>query len=103
MGLASALRTFAILVYPKLQKTLRFKSTDADVEHYIMSLVKQTVQYREENNIVRKDLMQLLIQLRNNNTSKDGDWTTTIVNDGELNNLIMSLLISIIRLLVSIH
>lgn len=92
MGLKSALRTFAILVYPKLQKILRLKTTDADIEHYIMSLVRQTVQHREENNIVRKDLLQLLIQLRNNNTSKDGDWTTTIVNDGKLNNKIMWLL-----------
>lgn len=87
MSLTSALRTFAILVYPKLQKTLRFKSTDADVEHYIMSLVKQTVQHREKNNMIRKDLMQLLIQLRNNNNSIDGDWTTTVVNDGRLNNM----------------
>lgn len=50
-----------------------------------MSLVKQTIQHREEKNIVRKDLLQLLIQLRNNNSSQDGDWTTNIVNDGELN------------------
>lgn len=71
------------MIYPKIQQTLRLKTTSADVERYIMEIVKQTVQYREKNNVVRKDLMQLLIQLRNNGSAEqDGNWETNIIRDG---------------------
>lgn len=42
---------------------------------FCLNLVKTTTEYREKNNIVKKDLIQYLIQLRNNNTETgpDGD------------------------------
>lgn len=38
---------------------------------FCLNLVKTTTEYREKNNIVKKDLIQYLIQLRNNNNNTD--------------------------------
>lgn len=83
MGFVNGIRTFCTLIYPKIQQTLRLKTTSHDVEHYIMEIVKQTIQFREKNNVIRKDLMQLLIQMRNNGTiEQDGNWETNVIKDG---------------------
>jgi cytochrome P450 family 6 len=51
---------------PELANFLKFKQVPQDVEDFFMSLVKDTIEYREKNkNYVRKDFMQLLIQLKN--------------------------------------
>lgn len=41
---------------------------------FCLDLVTDTIKHREENNVVRKDLMQFLIQLRNNADVNDTDW-----------------------------
>lgn len=51
---------------PKLFQTLKLKSTDDDVEEFIYSVVKQTIDLREQKNFTRNDFMQLLVQLKNN-------------------------------------
>lgn len=42
-----------------------------------MRLATETIEYREQNNIVRKDLMQYLIQLRNNVSIDSDDLVTS--------------------------
>lgn len=45
------------------------------LREFITRVVKETIEYREKNNVQRKDFMQLLIQIRNSNEVKaDGDW-----------------------------
>lgn len=67
-------------IYPKLAKLLRLRFTDKDVGDFMTETVRQTVDYREQNGIVRKDLLQLLIQLRNYGQVKenDDDWSANI-------------------------
>ena len=51
-----------------------------DVEDFMKSVVSQNLEYREKNNISRKDFFQLLIQLRNTgNVSLDDEWETPLV------------------------
>lgn len=79
---------------PAVQKLLKLKSIDDDVEHFMMTMVKQTIEHREKNNVTRKDLFQLLIQLRNTgNVQNDGDWETKIQKNG--NEIILYNLIDI--------
>lgn len=41
----------------------------------MINIVRETIEYREKNNVIRKDFMQLLLQLRNTgNVGVDGDW-----------------------------
>nr|ATY49601.1 cytochrome P450 [Bradysia odoriphaga] len=78
----NGLRVFSILIYPKIRKLLTLKSVDDDVERFMINMVRETLTYREKNNVSRKDLMQLMIQLRNiGKVQNDGDWDTKIVGD----------------------
>lgn len=50
---------------PSIRKFLRLTSVPPDMEKYFTSVVEQTVNYRERNEYIRNDLMQLMIQLKN--------------------------------------
>lgn len=39
----------------------------------MLNIVKQQIEFREANNVSRKDFIQILIQLRSNSTIVDGD------------------------------
>ncbi|PSN34611.1 hypothetical protein C0J52_20552 [Blattella germanica] len=54
-----------ILSIPTLQRFLRFKFLPKDVNDYFIQMVRETVDYREKNNVQRKDFLQLMIQLKN--------------------------------------
>lgn len=57
---------FVLTVFPRwLTKSVGVKVFSRDVESFYINLVKDTVRYRETNNIYRKDFMHLLIQLKN--------------------------------------
>lgn len=84
MNFKNGLRAFSTLICPKLLKLLNMKSVDDDVENFMINVVKDTLTYRENNNVHRKDLMQLMIQLRNTGkVQNDGDWDTKITADGK--------------------
>lgn len=54
---------------------LHIRTFPKDLYDFTMKIVTQTIDHREKNNVVRKDLMQLLLQLRNTGVVKsDGDW-----------------------------
>lgn len=55
---------FAFFI-PKVLDIFKYKFTNPEVEEFFLSIVKQTVEYREKNNIERNDFMQSLIQLKN--------------------------------------
>lgn len=44
-----------------------------DVETFFIDVVRQTIEYREKNNVSRKDFMQFLIQLRNDEKLTSAD------------------------------
>lgn len=51
---------------PSLVKILRGNMLSKQITDFFFENIKKTVKFREENNIERKDLMQLLIRLKNN-------------------------------------
>lgn len=55
----------------------RTYANTARVRKYFVDLCAAAIKHREQNHIVRKDFMQLLLQLRNSDTGAvgaDGDW-----------------------------
>lgn len=52
---------------PKLIENLRMKRSKQEVEDFIFSIVKQTIDLREKGGSLaeRKDFMQLMVQLKN--------------------------------------
>lgn len=57
-------------------KLLHIKATPRVVNDFFVNFATRTINDREQNKIVRKDLMQFLVQLRNNSDElkKDDDW-----------------------------
>lgn len=58
-------------ITPFLTKLLRIRLMDEDVSDFIVDTVRQNLEYREENNIVRKDFFQQLMQIRNSKKVHD--------------------------------
>ncbi|XP_031625573.1 probable cytochrome P450 6d5, partial [Contarinia nasturtii] len=84
----NVIRGLISFVQPKLMSILRLKSVNSDVERFIMSVVKDNMEYREKNNVSRKDFFQLLLQLRNNGTVQlDDKWETVIKADEKQKSL----------------
>lgn len=47
-----------------------------DITEYMIRLVKTIIEQREKMNVIRKDFMQLLLQLRNcGEVKSDGNWS----------------------------
>lgn len=61
----NSVRAFFLFFGNKMFHKLRMKTVDDDVEDFIFSIVKQTIEHREKENLTRNDFMQLLIQLKN--------------------------------------
>ena len=61
----SNLTIFMAFFVPFLFQYIPFKAIDPEVEDFIFTIVRQTIDHREKNNIERNDFMQLLIQLKN--------------------------------------
>lgn len=60
--------TFA---FPKAARFLQMTITKPDVSKFFLKLVSDAVKYREKNNVVRKDFLQLLIDIKNSSEGKD--------------------------------
>lgn len=60
------LNTFAFFI-PNIAKILKVKQIPQDIDDFIFSVVKQTIDHREKNGTAaeRKDFIQLMIQLKN--------------------------------------
>lgn len=81
---SNAIRFFLKFIAPKVMSIFRIRAIDSGVEHFIKTIVKENLEYREKNNVTRKDFFQLLVQLRNTGTVQlDGHWNTVIKADEE--------------------
>lgn len=65
----SILKRFFVTNAHSLGKWLRIKIIDEQVSTFFLGIVKETVEYREKNNVHRNDFMDLLLQLKNNSNS----------------------------------
>lgn len=82
LSFQNALRQTLNFVAPKLMSIFKIHIVDREVEDFIFGIVEQNLEYREKNNVTRKDFFQLLIQLRNTGTVQlDGKWETVIKSD----------------------
>lgn len=58
------LRLAVMNMYPKIAKWFKFKVLPEEKGDYFVNLSKETVKYRKEHNIKRKDFLQLLMDLK---------------------------------------
>ena len=70
---------------PSLAVALKINVNPPDISNFFMKVVKETVEYREKNNVTRNDFMQLLIQLKNQNAvDSDDDDNGKLVSEYHL-------------------
>lgn len=68
------IKAMLLMITPnRILHALRVKQTNNEIEHFFMNVIHKTVEYRETNNIYRKDFMHLLLQLKNNGTLAENE------------------------------
>jgi cytochrome P450 family 6 len=64
-SIRNAVTAFLNETIPNLMGVLKVTPIDYKIARYFQSMVNDTVNYREKNNITRNDFLQLLIQIKN--------------------------------------
>lgn len=67
----------------RLLEILNLNSSSQDVQDYMVNIVKSQIEFREQNNVSRKDFIQILIQLRNTSqiNEDNDDWNVQTASD----------------------
>nr|QYA71976.1 cytochrome P450 [Anoplophora glabripennis] len=60
--------------FPALGRFLKIRSVDKDISDFFMKVVEDAVAYREKNNVRRNDVLQLLIDIKNNKEGQEGGY-----------------------------
>lgn len=69
--ISDMLKIIVIYAYPSIAKIFGFGIFAPCVTNFFRNVVKDTMEYRETNNVTRKDFLQLLIQLKQNGQLDD--------------------------------
>ncbi|XP_023164604.2 probable cytochrome P450 6d4 [Drosophila hydei] len=86
----NALFGMMLFLVPSIAKFLFRIGLKNPVGLAMLAIVKDTIEYREQHGIVRKDLLQLLMQLRNKGSIEDDDnksWNIQTSEDGQLKSI----------------
>ncbi|CAD7080009.1 unnamed protein product [Hermetia illucens] len=70
--------------FPEMARILRMKQFADDVTDFFMKIIRQTIEYRESNDVHRNDFMDLLIQLKNTGTLEGHDGQIGKISDEEI-------------------
>lgn len=73
-NLRNTFRLAMSFLSPFLTRLLGIRFVDKDISEFVVDMVRQNLEYREKNHVVRKDFFQLLIQVRNG-TVNDENWS----------------------------
>ncbi|CAH1154528.1 unnamed protein product [Phaedon cochleariae] len=64
-SLADKMRFFMTVYFPKLAEEIGISNVQPEVTEKFSKIIKETVEFREKNNVSRKDFLDMLIQLKN--------------------------------------
>ncbi|XP_030082008.1 uncharacterized protein LOC111602573 [Drosophila hydei] len=69
--------------FPKFARRIHMKMTPEHIEKFFMRIVRETVDFREKNNVRRNDFMDQLIDLKNNRLikSQSGEDTSLTIEE----------------------
>ncbi|XP_067009313.2 probable cytochrome P450 6a14 [Anabrus simplex] len=81
-----AMKRLVTGIVPQLSTVLKLSLIDKKVTNFFLKIVKETVEYREKNNIKRNDFLQLLIQLKNQGKIEDHHHDSTNHENGDVND-----------------
>lgn len=73
---AKVMKIFFIISFQNLARKLHMMITDKEVSDFFLNSIKQTVEYREKNDVERPDFMNLLLQIKNKGKINDDNGAT---------------------------
>lgn len=81
----NAIRLDLSFISPFLTKLFKIRFGDKDVTEFLLDIMRQSINHRDKNDLVRKDFFQLLMKLRKGEKiQEDGDdWNAKGTNNGE--------------------
>ncbi|XP_031628009.1 probable cytochrome P450 6d5 [Contarinia nasturtii] len=82
-NLMNIIRHLLFINSPKIMQSIGMKTAQPSVENFIRSVAHQNIEYREKNNVSRKDIFQLLIQLRNTGSVNESDDKWDVIKSNE--------------------
>lgn len=68
---SQTLKIIFITTFRKWAQNFNFTVTEKEVSDFFLSSIKETVNYRETNNVQRNDFLNLLLELKNHGKLKD--------------------------------
>uniref|UniRef100_A0A182MDG1 Cytochrome P450 n=2 Tax=Anopheles culicifacies TaxID=139723 RepID=A0A182MDG1_9DIPT len=71
-----ALKVFFAMMFRKQARALGIRFNDKDVSDFFLNVVRDTIRYREDNNVRRDDFMQLLIDMMKQDGAGAGECLT---------------------------
>lgn len=74
--LRNTFRLASSFLSPFLTRVLGIRFVDKDVYEFVVDTIRQNLEYREKNHVIRKDFFQILMQIRNAGQVDDGNWST---------------------------
>lgn len=81
----NAIRLDLSFISPFLTKLFKIRFGDKDVTEFILDIMRQSMKYREQNGVNRKDFFQLLMKLHKGQKIQDDadDWNAKEQSNGE--------------------
>lgn len=79
-NLRNTFRLAISFLCPFLTRLFGVRFVDKDVSDFVVDTVRQNLEYREKNHVIRKDFFQLLMQVRNGGKVQDDNWSTASTN-----------------------
>ena len=58
--------------FQKIAKMLHMRLLPTEISDFFMNSIRETVNYRLENKIVRNDIMDMLLKIKDNGTKEEG-------------------------------
>lgn len=65
-------RLFLLTSFRNLARKLHMRFLPKDISDFFLSTVRETVEYRQKNDIQRNDVMDLLLKLKDNGMKEEG-------------------------------
>ncbi|KAL1509793.1 hypothetical protein ABEB36_004475 [Hypothenemus hampei] len=71
------LKFLTLMMFPKIFEFLKFSIFDKETTSYFQNIINETTKVREEKSIVRKDMINLLLETRKGNKTEEGNTIET--------------------------
>lgn len=82
----SFLKVLLMSNFPQLARKLKMKLLRDDVSEFFIGSLKETIRYREENNIKRKDFLDMMMELMKHGRLDDDDDDDGKIGDNTTTN-----------------